>query len=1055
MARKKKVERKPVTRVPIEEIFTDREEETEDNDEVRSAEGLNLIAEMVRSQDILEAEKLSRSGSVRTHSWAEEVEDAMKMNEEKQQTPRYAKQTWEAFTKEKSLNRDQRLLFTKPLIRDGIKIAQVDLEEVQEEEKNWNIAVICKVLGANPPVLIFVGFIKRVWGHLGVVQVSKLSIGMIMVRFNDEATRDQVVEAGIVQFDRKSVIVRPWSADLNALNLHQQEKNKQQQKKEGKEKAANKPHQDWVVPKNTVSMVAAKQPGDLKEVAESSNNTFHLLQQTESRVEQQLGVCCLLETKLKNNKVSEMMVRKFTNWDYYTSTTVENRILVIWRRSFTRVIVVREDPQFLHCYVKMAGYTEAMNITFVYGFNTGEERKGIWEGIINLKVTSMPWLITGDFNSLFDLEDRKGGKEVTLNDLKDSTEWLAQSHMDRLLKTGSGYTWTNNQDGDKMIYSKIDHTFVNEEWTDNFPKTKAHYRWETISDHCLCVVSTTTNVEIGFKPFKYYNFWADHSEFKDVVIDSWQKPMRSEGMIGMYLKLMRLKHSIKRYNRERVGDIGRNYQEARDLYIKARTQAQDQPHDTTVQQKEKEAALNFNTHEKMYHSFLRQRSKGYMGTSTMPTQDLKVECMEMGNKLNREQQLALIKPFTTKEVKEALFSIPDTKSPGPNGYGVGFFKTMWPEIGAEFTKAVENFFLTGIMPRELHATMITLIPKTENPTKAVEFRPIACSTTIYKCISKLLCLRLSQVLSGLNYKRKNISPRCTIKMDISKAYDTVNWEFLEKLMKEFNLPGRFINWIMTCLKSTSYSVLMNGRVQGSFQGKKGLRQGYPLSPLLFVLIMEYLTRRLLLAADQSKFRYHPLCKNLKIINLSFADDLMIFCKGEFGSIQIIKQILDEFSATSGLTININKSHLYFGGVKEEEKQKMVKELSLQEGEFPLKYLGVPLRLTKWKAEDCGVIIKKIKQRLHTWATRHLSFAGRAQLIHYVLLGLRNYWMIIFILPHSVTKEVEKLCWGFLWGWNGNRSKLHVALASRMVSSGIELFLQNMFGPFLPKGTSFG
>uniref|UniRef100_A0A803PIG2 Reverse transcriptase domain-containing protein n=1 Tax=Cannabis sativa TaxID=3483 RepID=A0A803PIG2_CANSA len=147
--------------------------------------------------------------------------------------------------------------------------------------------------------------------------------------------------------------------------------------------------------------------------------------------------------------------------------------------------------------------------------------------------------------------------------------------------------------------------------------------------------------------------------------------------------------------------------------------------------------------------------------------------MELGSRLNMEQQLSMIKPFTRKEIKKDFFSIPDSKSPGPDGYGVGFFKTMWPEVGAEFTKVVENFFMTDLLK---------------------------------------------------NYKRKNISPRCTLKVDISKAYDTVNWEFLEALLNDFKLLGRFISWIMTCLKATSYSVLMNGRVQGSFKGKKGLRQ---------------------------------------------------------------------------------------------------------------------------------------------------------------------------------------------------------------------------------------
>ncbi|XP_060958295.1 uncharacterized protein LOC133030097 [Cannabis sativa] len=461
-------------------------------------------------------------------------------------------------------------------------------------------------------------------------------------------------------------------------------------------------------------------------------------------------------------------------------------------------------------------------------------------------------------------------------------------------------------------------------------------------------------------------------------------------------------------------------------------QSQEHTHDLSYHQAEKEAAMNFNAQEKMYHSFLRQRSKvtwlckgdennayfhaflkkirmeniivtytndqgeiiynfkevvwhflvhfqGYMGTSSNPTQNLRSDYMNLGSRLNMEHQLSLIKPFTSKEIKKSFFSIPDSKSHGRDGYGAGFFKTMWPKLGTVFTKVVEKFFLTGSMPREFHATMITIIPKIENPTKAVDFKPIACFSTVYKCISKLLYSRLSQVLLVLinqnqeafvqgrsiahnvmilqdllkNYKRKNISPRCTLNVDISKAYDTVSWKFLEALLNDFKLPTIFFSLIMTCLKATSYSILMNDTVQGSFKGKKGLRQDDPLSPLLFVMIMEYLTRRFLRGANQSKIR--PCNEHQQIQSLLWR-------------------------------------------VKEEDKQAMMTELALQEGTYTLKYLGVPLRPTKWKVEDCGVIIKKIKERLHTWATRHLS----------------------------VTNEVEKLCRDFLWGWNGNRSKLHVA-----------------------------
>ncbi|XP_062089139.1 uncharacterized protein LOC133795698 [Humulus lupulus] len=197
---------------------------------------------------------------------------------------------------------------------------------------------------------------------------------------------------------------------------------------------------------------------------------------------------------------------------------------------------------------------------------------------------------------------------------------------------------------------------------------------------------------------------------------------------------------------------------------------------------------------------------------------------------------------------------------------------------------------------------------------------------------------------------------------------------------------------MVCLSESSYTLLMNGKLQGSFEGRKGLRQGDPISPLLFVLVMEYLTRLLKQVVYNRDFRFHPMCKHLKLVNLCFADDLILFCKGNFRSVQLMFEGFMSFCNSSRLAANLKKSQVYFGGVVAEVKQSILNFVALGEGNFPLKYLGICLRPTKWQAADCGEIIKKIQAKLHMWASGHLSFAGRTQ--------------------------------NFLWGSSNNRSKLH-------------------------------
>ena len=122
-------------------------------------------------------------------------------------------------------------------------------------------------------------------------------------------------------------------------------------------------------------------------------------------------------------------------------------------------------------------------------------------------------------------------------------------------------------------------------------------------------------------------------------------------------------------------------------------------------------------------------------------------------------------------------------------------------------------------------------------------------------------------------------PCCLLKMDLHKAYDTLNWDFLKDMMIALNFPPRFVKRIMTCVTSTRYSLILNGNPLETFKAKRGVFQGDPMSPLLFVIGMEYLSRILKVTSEAKEFNFHPRCSKIKLNHLIFADDLMLFCKG--------------------------------------------------------------------------------------------------------------------------------------------------------------------------------
>ncbi|GJS85946.1 RNA-directed DNA polymerase, eukaryota, reverse transcriptase zinc-binding domain protein, partial [Tanacetum coccineum] len=281
------------------------------------------------------------------------------------------------------------------------------------------------------------------------------------------------------------------------------------------------------------------------------------------------------------------------------------------------------------------------------------------------------------------------------------------------------------------------------------------------------------------------------------------------------------------------------------------------------------------------------------------------------NKLSTEEADRMCRSVNEVEVKNAMFDIDDSKALGPDGYTARFYKSAWSIIGKDVCKAIPIFFVTGRLLGEVNATLISLIPKIQTPDKVSDFRPIACCNVLYKCISKIITNRLKGVLGKLvhesqsafvagrqktdnillsqelfrGYNRKQKQKKVAFKIDLQKAYDTISWEFLKNILLKFGFPSKMVNWIMTCVSTTKFSISING-------------------------------------------------DRLEVLNLIVVKN--IEDNGDFkSSVETIGNSLEEFSNYSGLKANMNKSTVFFGGMTEAEQRLILDIVPFLIGRLPV------------------------------------------------------------------------------------------------------------------------
>lgn len=427
-----------------------------------------------------------------------------------------------------------------------------------------------------------------------------------------------------------------------------------------------------------------------------------------------------------------------------------------------------------------------------------------------------------------------------------------------------------------------------------------------------------------------------------------------------------------------------------------------------------------------------------------------IECVD--RRITEEQNLELLMPVEEEEVKRALFSMHPEKSPGPDGMSPGFYQKYWNTVGKDLTSLLKNFFDTASLDSHLTDTNIVLIPKKKCPVQMTDLRPISLCNVAYKVISKVLANRLKRVINGiisetqsafipgrlitdnimLSYEVMHFMKRKTkgkkgwmaLNLDMSKAYDRVEWGFLKEMLIKIGFSNNLVTLFMACVTSAHYQICHAGREFGSIYPERGIRQGDPLSSYLFLICTKGFTA---LIKDYERRRFIQGIRVARgaptLSHMFFADDSYIYCQASKEEADHVINMLRIFEKASGQQINIDKSSVFFSrNTETSTKQDLCDKLRFQEADASSKYLGLPNTLGRNKSAILGYIKDRLQDRVKGWDKKIISKGGKEILLKTVAQSLPNYAMNVFILPVELCKDLERIMCRFWWKNDSNKEK---------------------------------
>ncbi|KAL4573100.1 hypothetical protein LXL04_019893 [Taraxacum kok-saghyz] len=639
----------------------------------------------------------------------------------------------------------------------------------------------------------------------------------------------------------------------------------------------------------------------------------------------------------------------------------------------------------------------------VYALQADVDKRALWDKIsLFMANNAGEYIVFGDFNDVRHRDERLrcafSQREAAV-----FNEFIGTSSLVEVSLGGFAFTRVSSN-GEKMC--KLDRFLITEGVGRVFSGIGSMAFTSTISDH-RPILLTEVLEDYGSHPFRFFTSWMSEPTFEEEMKNSWEKPIASVDKGAAFVfkdKLKRLKVDVKAWwvgakkqqislkleMTEKLKNIDSTIDAGgvTDELLQERTQVREvlgklkkkEIEDLAHKAKVKWAIVG-DENSKYFHGILNKKRR------QLSIKGVKVEgewvTEAKGVKKVPKKVGGWSAPPTREEVKEAVWACGSEKAPRPDGFNFSLIKRFWGVMAVDVFAFVEEFFWKSFISFwcKEQSAFIKIIAKV---------LAIRLAAVIDSVVSKeqSAFIKGRQILDGplvvnevINWYKKKKKLKL-LKIDFEKAYDSVSWSFLDQVMGCLKFPTRWRGWIRACLHSSRSSVLVNESPSKEFRLYRGLRQGDPLSPFLFILVMEGLHVAMKDAMAAGFFK--PTC----------------------------------------LSLNLAKSNLYGVGVGSQEVEVLARIVGCRADKFPFVYLGLPVGENMARVKGWKRLEEKFTKRLSRGKVSVLSIGGRSVLLKSVLGALGVYFFSMFVMPVTLAKKLEAIRSRFFWG--GSESKRKIA-----------------------------